>query len=91
VATGTPLRVTDVQDGTTFADNPFVREHPDLHGYASVPLATQDGHAIGTLCVFDHRVRSFTDEELNDLSKLAAIAMRELDLRLASRRALFDG
>jgi serine/threonine protein kinase len=46
---------------------------------------------VGTLCVFDHRVRSFTDEELNDLSKLAAIAMRELDLRLASRRALFDG
>lgn len=91
VATGAPHRVDDVQDGVTFADNPFVREHPELHGYASVPLRTQDGHAIGTLCVFDHRARSFADEELDDLGKLAAIAMRELDLRLASRRAVFDG
>ena len=66
-----------------------VREHPELHAFASVPLATHDGHAIGTLCVFDVRPRTFTDEELEDLQLLAAVAMRELDLRLASRRALF--
>ena len=90
VATGLPQRVADVQDGVTFADNPFVRDNPELHGYASVPLTTQDGHAIGTLCVLDRRTRGFTDEEIDDLAKLAAIAMRELDLRLASRRALFS-
>jgi serine/threonine protein kinase len=91
VATGVPHRVADVHDGTVFADNPFVQAHPELHGYAAVPLTTGDGHAIGTVCVFDPRVRSFTDEELLDLKELAAIAMRELDLRLASRRALFNG
>jgi serine/threonine protein kinase len=91
IATGRPQRVADVQDGVTFVDNPFVLDHPELHGYASVPLVTHDGHSIGTLCVLDTRVRAFSDAELDDLAKLAAIAMRELDLRLASRRALFDG
>ena len=91
VATGRPLRVEDVQVVPGFVDNPMVREHPELHGFASVPLTTSDGHAIGTLCVFDERRRGFTDAELEDLAMLAAVAMRELDLRLASRRALFRG
>jgi serine/threonine protein kinase len=91
VATGQALRVEDVQEGGHFADNPLVREHPELHGFASVPLMTQDGHAIGTLCVFDEARRVFTDQELGDLALLAAVAMRELDLRLSSRRALFRG
>jgi serine/threonine protein kinase len=91
VATGRPLRVEDVHQAEGFAGNPLVLEHPELHAFASVPLATHDGHAIGTLCVFDVRPRRFSDLELEDLELLAAVAMRELDLRLASRRALFQG
>ncbi|MGN6445538.1 protein kinase domain-containing protein [Amnibacterium sp.] len=91
VSTGRPLCVPDVQDGDGFAGNPLVQTHAELHGFAAVPLTTQDGHVIGTLCVFDRRIRVFSEEELDDLGKLAEIAIRELDLRLASRRALFDG
>ena len=53
-------------------------------------LRTHDGHAIGTICVFDPRPRVLTPTELHDLEQLAAVVMRELDLRLASRRALFN-
>ena len=73
-----------------FARNPIVQQDRSLRAFAAVPLLTSDGHSIGTLCVFDHRVRDFTAQEIDDLQQLAAMAMRELDLRLASRRALFS-
>jgi hypothetical protein len=38
----------------------------------------------------DRQVRTFTDEEIADLADLAAVTMRELDLRVLGRRVLFD-
>lgn len=90
VAHNRPYTITDVQADDTFAGNPIVRNNPDLHGFAVVPLRTHDGHAIGTLCVFDRTARTFTAEELDDLAQLAAMAVRELDFRLSSRRAVFN-
>jgi serine/threonine protein kinase len=90
VSTGKPFAVPDVQAEQRFARNPIVQQDSSLRAFAAVPLLTSDGHSIGTLCVFDRRVRTFTDQELDDLQQLAAMAMRELDLRLASRRALFS-
>ncbi|RIX30452.1 protein kinase domain-containing protein [Amnibacterium setariae] len=90
VQTNRPLAITDVQADETFRRNPIVAADPSLHAFLAVPLLTSGGHAIGTLCVFDRQVRVFTDQEIDDLSQLAAMAMRELDLRLASRRAVFD-
>ena len=89
VATGRPHTFTDVQAEPAFSRNPLARADAGLHGYAAVPLRTIDGHAIGTLCVFDRQPRQFDAQEIDDLEQLAAIAMRELDLRLASRRAVF--
>jgi serine/threonine protein kinase len=91
IATDRPLTVEDVQLNGAFGNNPIVRDNPELHGFAAVPLRTDDGHPIGTLCVFDRRPRAFTAIEIDDLQQFAAIVMRELDLRLASRRALFPG
>lgn len=90
VATGESMTIEDVQQVPAFATNPLVRADPDLHAFAAVPLRTQDGHVIGTLCVFDRRGRTFTEEELEDLAQLAEMAMHELDLRLAGRRMLFE-
>jgi eukaryotic-like serine/threonine-protein kinase len=90
VQTRQPLVIEDVQVDETFKKNPMVAADPSLHAFLAVPLLTSDGHALGTLCVFDRRVRVFTAQEIDDLSQLAAMAMRELDLRLASRRAVFD-
>ncbi len=89
VATGLPFTATDVQAEPGFAENPIVAGDPSLRAYASVPLLTPEGHAIGTLCVFAREVRTFTEQELDDLGQLAAMAMRELEFRVASRRAVF--
>ena len=61
-----------------------------VRAYAAAPLVTSDGHDLGSLCVYDFRPREFSVQELADLSDLAGIVMRELELRLASRRAVFD-
>jgi two-component sensor histidine kinase len=68
--------------------NPLVAGAFGLRFYAGVPLRTQDGHNLGTLCVIDHTPRQVTEAEIATLSDLAAIVMDELELRLAARRAI---
>jgi GAF domain-containing protein len=88
IALGKPYTLADVRTEPRAANNPIIVADPTLRAYAAVPLTTHDGHDIGTLCVLDRSVRTFTEEELADLADLASMLMRELELRLAGRRAL---
>ncbi len=71
-------------------DNPLVLEDPRVRSYAAAPLVTRDGHHLGALCVYDTRPRRFEEADLANLTDLAGMIMRELELRLSSRRAVFD-
>jgi len=82
--------VADATADPRTADNPIVRGGPVVRSYAAAPLITHDGHTLGTLCVYDYAPRDFSSVQLTDLEDLASIVMRELELRLASRRAVFD-
>jgi GAF domain-containing protein len=90
VATGRPLAVPDVHADPRIAGNPILRDDPGLRSYAAAPLITYDGLSIGALGVFDRERREFDADELRDLAELAAVVMRELELRLAARRAVLD-
>ena len=46
-----------------------------------------DGHDVGTLCVMDREPRQVDEQQIRHLRALAAIAMDNLELRLAARRA----
>jgi sigma-B regulation protein RsbU (phosphoserine phosphatase) len=59
-----------------------------LRFYAGVPLTTNDGFNLGTLCVIDQQPRKLTDDEVASLSDLASVVMDELELRLAARRTV---
>ena len=59
-------------------------------GSPTQPLKTSDGQTLGSLCVYDLRPREFDEDALQILTDLADIVMDELELRLASRRALFE-
>lgn len=85
-----PWAVRDVRSDPRTREVPYVVANPDLAGYAAAPLTTADGYVIGALCAFDRVPREFSAGDLAGLADLARIAVRELDLRLASRRALFD-
>lgn len=68
--------------------NPLVAGEFGLRFYAAAPLKSKDGFNLGTLCVIDQKPRSMTKDEEKTLEDLAAIVMDEIELRMASRKAV---
>ena len=86
VAEGEPFVVEDAREDPRVRDNLAVPEL-GVVAYAGVPLVTNDGHALGTLCVIDSKPRRWSDEELPLLGDLAGAAMTEIELRTLAREA----
>lgn len=76
------LIVPDATQDERFAQNILVTEEPKIRFYAGSPLVTDDGLAIGTLCVIDSKERRLTETQINALKIIRNQVMRELDLRL---------
>ena len=66
-----PLIVPDTREDPRFAGNPLVTGEPHLRFYAGVPLSTDDGFNVGTLCIADREPR---DLRAGDLEVLLAFA-----------------
>lgn len=82
-----PLVVPDATADKRFADHPMVTPENGIRFYAGVPLRTDDGYNIGTVCVVDYQPRDFSAREVALLEQFAAAAMKELELR---RKAAVD-
>jgi hypothetical protein len=76
-----PLVIEDAHTHPLVRDNPAIRDL-DVVAYAGVPLITAAGHALGTLCVFDHQQRSWTADQIETLETLTASVLSEIDLTL---------
>jgi two-component system, sensor histidine kinase len=86
VASGTLLIVPDATRDARFADNPFVTRPDGVRFYAGAPLIDPERHALGTLCVIDHKARSgLSPAESGALQSLARLVMRHLEWRLKHR------
>jgi|TARA_B100000315_G_scaffold207667_1_gene202527 diguanylate cyclase (GGDEF)-like protein len=72
-----PLIIKDTHEDPDFADNPLVTGEPYVRFYAGQPLRLQN-RAIGTLCLFDHRPRAFSDADIDSLHSLAAMVLQTL-------------
>ena len=83
-----PWVVTDATTDPRTLTNSLVAGDFGLRFYAGVPLTTNAGHNLGTLCVLDTTAREVSDSEMQTLTELAALVVRELDLRLATREAV---
>jgi GAF domain-containing protein len=80
VATARELVVNDARAHPLLCGNMAVKDL-GMVAYAGAPLVTTDGHALGSLCVLDTKPRDWSDDDLEILRELAAIAMREIELR----------
>lgn len=85
---GEPWVVTDAAEDPRTLANPLVAGESGLRFYAGVPLTTQDGYNLGTLCVIDRHPRRVSEEDLATMRDLAALVLDELELRLSARRTV---
>ena len=76
-----PLVVPDASKDSRFSNNPLVRSGPGFHFYAGAPLVTNDGHAIGTICVLDRKARELDPDQIESLRALSRQVVSQLELR----------
>lgn len=84
-----PLVLSSSDDVQTLVD-PSIASEFGLKFYAGVPLTTDDGHNLGTLCVLDFEPREISDSEIATLKDLAALVMSHIELRLQARKLVAE-
>jgi PAS domain S-box-containing protein len=87
IASNDVMTVTDALSDPRFAHNPLVTGEAAIRFYAGAPIITNDGQALGTLCVIDQRPRELTPDQTDALRRLARQAERLLDARRAAAGA----
>ena len=76
------FEVSDASQDPRFADNPLVMAPDGIRFYAGAPLVVSTGQCLGTLCVFDPKVRPpLSNEERQALCDLAALAVERIEAR----------
>ena len=73
------LIVEDALQDARFAHNAMVIGEPFVRFYAGAPLLTQEGYALGTLCVVDRMPRTLTPTQKEALMSLSRLAVSQLE------------
>lgn len=81
------LVVPDTLADLRFQSHPHVLAPPHIRFYAGVCLVDDDGYALGTLCVMDHKPSLIEDATLAVLHTMAREAMNALALQRAEQAA----
>ncbi len=80
--------VPDASVDDRFADNPLVTGDPHIRFYCGAPLATPEGHHIGTLGVIDREPRNLSHEQLEAMRVLSQQVMAHLNLNRRHKELL---
>lgn len=78
-----PREIFEIPDATLdirFKDNPLVTGDPNIVFYTGVPLVSSKGHALGTLCVIDHKPNKLNEKQTEALTSLAGQVLKLLEL-----------
>jgi diguanylate cyclase (GGDEF)-like protein len=91
IAQNALMEVPDALADRRFSSNPLVLEAPKVRFYAGVPLQSEEGHNLGTLCVIDQKPRVLDPHQRRMLQLMADLVMRELELRQRSMQCPVTG
>tara|TARA_R100000935_G_scaffold37237_1_gene58303 strand:- start:374 stop:1582 length:1209 start_codon:yes stop_codon:yes gene_type:complete len=75
------MEVKDTLLDPRFKDNPMVSSNTNIRFYAGMSIKSNNGEAIGTLCVLDTTPHSLNDKQKNALKSLAEQVERLFELR----------
>lgn len=85
------FEIRDTHEDPRFARHPLVVDAPAVRFYAGMPLFTQEGFGLGTLCVIDFQPRKLDAQQREMLRLLAKQVMAQLDLGLQTMRDPLTG
>jgi adenylate cyclase len=73
--------VPDMTQDPRFENSPMVVGGPCCRFYCGMPLITDEGYALGTLCVMDFEPRQLSFEHTESLRRLSHQVLAQLELR----------
>lgn len=74
------LEITNTLEDERLINNPHVHKENGVRFYIGVPLISDNGHTIGTVCTFDGVTKKLTDDQKNALKIIANQVMHILDV-----------
>lgn len=82
--------VEDAASDPRFKNNPLVTEDPNIRFYAGKPISSEDGYALGTLCVIDRKPRSLKPYQAEALEALGETVSAILQERYRLQKVAID-
>lgn len=80
VERASPLVINDASADPLVCDNLAVRDL-DVQAYLGIPLRTQNGYVLGSLCAIDSHPRQWTEKEQAILAEFARLVEDQIALR----------
>ncbi len=80
------LEVENTLEDPRFRHNIFVIAEPKIRFYAGAPRVTDQGYALGSLCVFDRAPRRLKDDERLELEAYRDAAAVQLGMRRGRKK-----
>jgi len=81
ILTNEVVVVRDTLADEQFATNPLVTSAPAIRFFAAVPLVSDRGDSLGTLCVIDYEPRELNPNQLEALQSLSRLVITQLELQ----------
>ena len=79
--TAHPLIIEDARIHNQFKINSFENDKLNIVFLVGIPLVTEEGYTLGTLCVYDSNPKKMSDVQIAGLQTLAKSAINLFDLR----------
>lgn len=73
--------IPDTLQDERFRNNPLVISEPHIRFYAGAPLISEEGYALGTLCVIDRKPRELSPAQREALAALSRLVLGQLEFR----------